>query len=115
MRISDWSSDVCSSDLLWHAREGGEFVHDPPQVANLAHDGAGQAREGGLVARHLLGIAALQPFGGKLDRGQRVLDLMRDTPRHVGPGGAAPAGKGSEERRVGNRWCGTGRFRWWPE
>src|SRR3546814_7154603 len=66
MRISDWSSDVCSSDL---------------------------AREGGLVARHLLGIAALQPFGGKLDRGQRVLDLMRDTPRHVGPGGAALVGK----------------------
>ena len=41
----------------------------------------------------LLAEAALQPLGGELDRGQRVLDLMRDAPRDVGPGGAALVGQ----------------------
>jgi hypothetical protein len=38
-------------------------------------------------------IAALQPLGGELDRGQRVLDLMGDAPGDVGPGGAALVGQ----------------------
>ena len=36
-----------------------------------------------------LRIAALQPLGGELDRGQRVLDLVGDAPGDVRPGGAA--------------------------
>src|SRR3546814_4340322 len=33
MRISDWSSDVCSSDLLLATRgEQGRFVHEVPDV-----------------------------------------------------------------------------------
>ena len=36
-----------------------------------------------------LAVAALEPLGGELDRGERVLDLVRDAPRDVGPGGAA--------------------------
>ena len=36
-----------------------------------------------------LGETALQPLGGKLDRRQRVLDLVRDAARDVGPGGLA--------------------------
>ncbi len=36
-----------------------------------------------------LAVAALQPLGGELDRGQRVLDLMGDTPGDIGPGRAA--------------------------
>src|SRR3546814_16220739 len=34
MRISDWSSDVCSSDLI--AREHGESLDDIAQLANIA-------------------------------------------------------------------------------
>ena len=41
------------------------------------------------IGLDLLGIAALQPFGGELDRGQRVLDLVSDAPGDVRPGGAA--------------------------
>ena len=33
------------------------------------------------------GVLALQPLGREADRGQRVLDLVRDAPRHLGPGG----------------------------
>src|SRR5579883_3549588 len=42
--------------------------------------------EGFGVALDLLQIAAAQPFGGKLDRGQRVLDLVGDAAGDVGPG-----------------------------
>ena len=41
------------------------------------------------IGLDFLGEAALQPLGGELDRGQRVLDLVRDAARHVGPGGLA--------------------------
>ena len=41
------------------------------------------------VGADLLAVAALQPLGGELDRGQRVLDLVRDPAGDVGPGGAA--------------------------
>src|SRR3546814_1631150 len=35
MRISDWSSDVCSSDLLvWHPVHAGDFFYIP---ANTVH------------------------------------------------------------------------------
>ena len=35
----------------------------------------------------LLAVFALQPLGGKLDWGERVLDFMGNAPRDVGPGG----------------------------
>ena len=37
----------------------------------------------------LLAVAPLQPLGGELDRGQRILDLVGDAAGDVGPGGAA--------------------------
>ena len=40
-----------------------------------------------------LAEAALQPLGGELDRGQRILDLMRDAPGDVRPGGAPLVGQ----------------------
>src|SRR3546814_14582303 len=40
MRISDWSSDVCSSDLLEHV-ENGDPVWQGDTVAMLFGDGAG--------------------------------------------------------------------------
>ena len=78
---------------LGHAREVGEFVDHPAQVADLADDRPGQPLEGLRVGRDLLAEAPLQPLGGKLDRGQRVLDLVRDAPRDVRPGGAALVGQ----------------------
>ena len=41
------------------------------------------------IGRDLLAVAPLQPLGGELDRGQRVLDLVGDAAGDVGPGGAA--------------------------
>src|SRR3546814_8527084 len=39
MRISDWSSDVCSSDLVWRAARGGsrseQITHGPANVKDF--------------------------------------------------------------------------------
>ena len=77
---------------LGHAREVGEFVDHAAQVADLADDRSGQPLERLLVGLDFLPEAALQPFGGELDRRQRVLDLVGDAPRDVRPGGAALVG-----------------------
>ncbi len=43
-------------------------------------------REGVAVLAHPVGELAPHPVGRELDRGQWVLDLVRDAPRHVAPG-----------------------------
>src|SRR3546814_15720672 len=71
MRISDWSSDVCSSDLERHGvddavRLGGRrhlALADPPaQVEGVTHDAVGAVpRHDGLLDRHLALGATVQP------------------------------------------------------
>src|SRR3546814_11255685 len=100
MRISDWSSDVCSSDLL--AQFAAFFVE---QV------------EGRLLTRAQGDLAPLAARRFLLDQAQRA--------EPGGTGGAdeagalamrAGAGRGfedrSEERRVGKECVSTGRCRW---
>ena len=41
-----------------------------------------------MILRYLFAEPPLQPFCGQLDRRERVLDFMRDTPRHIGPSSA---------------------------
>src|SRR3546814_9448875 len=52
MRISDWSSDVCSSDLVAHAHPG-----------QFGEPGAGHALERLLVALAVLRLAPVQDQG----------------------------------------------------
>src|SRR3546814_18446338 len=98
MRISDWSSDVCSSDLddLHRARRddvgeaAGDRVVDEaaverePVVLRIAGDHA--------VGADRAGIGVV--------------------PSRVGEEGAGRTR--SEERRVGKAWGSTCRTRWWP-
>src|SRR3546814_5013992 len=58
-------------------------------VVDLADHRVGEPLEGRRIALDLVAKAALESFRGELDRGQRILDLVRDAPRDVGPGGAA--------------------------
>src|SRR3546814_19445506 len=86
MRISDWSSDVCSSDLVHVARE----VEDEGVVDGLAGQrGATAPRQD----RHLVP-------GGGLDRRPHVV--------------AVAGNDRSEERRVGKECVSTCRSRWSP-
>src|SRR3546814_18100191 len=95
MRISDWSSDVCSSDLLFCI----EFRH--------AYDG----------------IAAMESANGEPERGvmvqrprvQDCLVLRHVQERREGVDLAAlMVDDRSEERRVGKACVSTCRSRWSP-
>src|SRR3546814_1503299 len=100
MRISDWSSDVCSSDLLDMVAVG--VVDIDLADTEIRHD-----RERiGDAPRLQLGNEIGQSFGAEgemLDpriaagRGLRLLDEVR-----------------SEERRAGNECVSTCRSRWSP-
>src|SRR3546814_11898030 len=70
MRISDWSSDVCSSDLfaVFHARRGrGAFV------AAGRHARAGVQREGLLIR-----VATLKPLSCEAGEGLKQMASGRD-------------------------------------
>ena len=83
LRLDDW---------LRHLREGGELIHHAADIADMADDGIGTLLERVGIRGDFLGEAPLQPFSGKLDRGQRILYLVCDPARHVGPGGLALRG-----------------------
>ena len=62
-----------------------ELVDHLAQVADLPDDSAGEFVEQLSVLFDLLAIASLEPLGCQLDRGQRILDFMRDTTRNIRP------------------------------
>src|SRR3546814_13617258 len=90
MRISDWSSDVCSSDLA-------EFV----LLAGHAHQPA-HALDQEVVA----GARGIGP--GLAEAGDRAVDQPRIDLRQ------AVVIERSEERRVGKECVSTCRSRWSP-
>src|SRR3546814_16907409 len=82
MRISDWSSDVCSSDLI-DPREVEDVVEDPQQQL------AGTLHPGELVAM-LVRQAALQHQLREADDGvQRRADLVAHVGQELGQIGRA--------------------------
>src|SRR3546814_18539601 len=96
MRISDWSSDVCSSDL----GDGGAAV-------DHGEDGGDAAAQGRLVlvdqAAQFLGVQAFDDLADEVHRA--------NLSGAGGLGGAAAAER-SEERRVGNECDSKCRSRW---
>src|SRR3546814_19263820 len=94
MRISDWSSDVCSSDL----------EQEPHAIDDIDHRFAD--RVAGL--HHLLRDAP----------GEVVLEIGEALAHHVAvvqpahPVGQSRREARSEERRVGKEGVSTGRFGW---
>src|SRR3546814_15325127 len=92
MRISDWSSDVCSSDLF--VAVGGDLVFDAIVEARPPGEGIGGSQIEIVVDRP--GIAA-------------ICDHRAE------PGAVeAEAMERSEERRVGQECVSTCRSRWSP-
>src|SRR3546814_18841666 len=95
MRISDWSSDVCSSDLLGpgEAGDGADLVLAVAHAVAIFLD----ARKFGQIVRpdrHAFRLAF-----------QNLAQHLTRQPR-------APAR--SEERRVGKEWVSSCRSRWSP-
>src|SRR3546814_19046195 len=134
MRISDWSSDVCSSDLLGDlladAGEGAVLGHlvGPPAVAQVVDEVVG--RLGGdlvevavvhLEARGLgAGGYALDVFEGEGAVGggaaglpaEAVLEVVQQLLAAAQVAGAVGR---SEDRSVGKEWDSTCRSGWWAE
>src|SRR3546814_9225080 len=93
MRISDWSSDVCSSDLLGYSDEGYDLppldvrYHEVP--SDYAAAGTDKRGQGLLVPDVALGLSSA------------AAEKRRSLER-------------SEERSVGKECVSTCRFRWSP-
>src|SRR3546814_13343645 len=97
MRISDWSSDVCSSDL----EAAGNHLHGGRELADLrahAHGDAAAADQGGGESEADAELLE--------DDGDGVLVL-----RHR-DGELTASEERSEERRVGKECVSTCRSRW---
>src|SRR3546814_12154861 len=135
MRISDWSSDVCSSDL----HQPVEVVFDQTDLPCVI----GRFQVLQIVVAVDVNQAELAVLGGitrtrepRVEHeivllrlpGKLAPDDQRAAPiRRVAGHGAEPPGAGrilaqppreaeprSEERRVGQEWVSTCRFRWSP-
>src|SRR3546814_10368220 len=103
MRISDWSSDVCSSDLHEAVRTmiaksrkfgfvGGSCIH--PAIVPLLDEGFSPPEED---------VKSAQRLCAEFDKAVAE-----------GRGSLTVDGKGTEERRVGKEWVSTWRSRGWP-
>src|SRR3546814_14007934 len=106
MRISDWSSDVCSSDLICK-RAGIAVMYCAEQFEN---DGSPVSTIVKGVKRAMAGEYSRE-LSGKVFAGQcRLIE------RGYRQGGAAGYGlrRRSEERRVGKEGVSKGRSRWAP-
>src|SRR3546814_4491107 len=89
MRISDWSSDVCSSDLKAHET----FCPSGHLGYGVGTKSLDDGIEGGRDRRH-----SAKQLESVLANSQRLLTMHRR----------------SEERRVGKEGVSTGRSRWAP-
>src|SRR3546814_11880499 len=106
MRISDWSSDVCSSDLPVDLTE----VLDRRQLVRIVGGDETHARGDG--EGHLDHLVQRRLVAGGAERAGVLFGLHR-LQRGVGVKHAAAAGR-SEERRVGKECVSTCRYRWSP-
>src|SRR3546814_13208191 len=104
MRISDWSSDVCSSDLFAHFAKTVILYHRPHQTMSFRNRELKIARcacipDNRQIAAELVTVAA---------------KIVIDAP-HWFLGVDEDDGVGrSEERRVGKECVSTCRYRWSP-
>src|SRR3546814_20800463 len=99
MRISDWSSDVCSSDL---AGEDGDVGQRDQETLGR------KTQRGGYVANHW---RAEDDDRRRVEKAGYRADHREQQPDTAG---AEPPAHRSEERRVGEEGVSTCRTRWQP-
>src|SRR3546814_13733581 len=116
MLISDWSSDVCSSDLGLHTcyngvysgQRRGDLERIPKR--RLSSDCTLQL---GCMKSESLVIAdqhaAVNTFPGLVHTARHTMGVGSTRSRSANRKEAS-----SEERRVGKEWGRTCRSRWWP-
>src|SRR3546814_17824588 len=134
MRISEWSSDVCSSDLVILIRDGRatDITRTYPPVPAFAAAGAPDCDGEELGALDTLGLSVtaiprlLSPIDLQCVKASGVTFAVSAIERVIeerarGDAGKAAEGRGrleeriggrSEERRVGKACVSTGRSGW---
>src|SRR3546814_13191382 len=110
MRISDWSSDVCSSDLIDHA----DVARPHPAVDE---DLCILFRPPPITLHHLRTAKGDFPRLARRGAFRRVLAVHQHDAgagqRLTDGAGLVEAPISSEERRVGKEGVSTGSTRWW--
>src|SRR3546814_15546157 len=103
MRISDWSSDVCSSDLIFR-------IFDALNNVDQMRPAIDAVRETGTA----LAEVALSYTGDLSDPNETLytLDYYLKLAEEIVDAGAHVLAR-SEERRVGKECVSTCRSRWW--
>src|SRR3546814_16066983 len=116
MRISDWSSDVCSSDLgigqCGFTDIGPPDNSDEPAMERFRHFLSCVTATGRESCADLRALdLPLAPFAGEiaLIASRASVAAACSAARRLAPGALR-----SEERRVGKACVSTGRSRWWP-
>src|SRR3546814_19111740 len=118
MRISDWSSDVCSSDLVVGLRVPGPGLQRL-DVPDVALDLVVQDQRVALVlARERGGVDGVEPGEDRLvEIDSRLEALGPELFEPVGMAVVADLGRvdrRSKKRRVGQEGDSTGKTRWTP-
>src|SRR3546814_16189561 len=74
MRISDWSSDVCSSDLLWYRERDDKIISRSAEGPFAPHSGSDLAKKlanmmGKIEHEHdrIRGFIMVSPYISKID------------------------------------------------
>src|SRR3546814_20680507 len=107
MRISDWSSDVCSSDLH-HVLVGQSRVrHDREDLGRLA-----DALLHRLVP--LVDGAVVAPVVENVEHDRSETGVARVVARHQAARAAERIGRRSDKRSGGKGGGDSVRSRWWP-
>src|SRR3546814_13124835 len=103
MRISDWSSDVCSSDLKVKGNMDIELAIDAMEQSETVDHLVIFSGDGDFTTL----VEALQRRGRKVS----VVSTMSTQPPMIADDLRRQR---SEERRVGQECVSTCRSRWWP-
>src|SRR3546814_18023343 len=112
MRISDWSSDVCSSDLLALATRTIAIEHQVVGGAHRISERVGDRDSALFRQAHPQVLEQILGGVARAAHGQEPHDAVA-----VGEQYAFDAGCGvrSEEGRGGTKWVSPCRYRWWPD
>src|SRR3546814_11918975 len=111
MRISDWSSDVCSSDLALYLSPG--FAPIPGLSEPALTD-----RQFDEVRAQMITPRALGGDSGRHMAATDMVSPLKETPERPQIDLSVAVGNGasrSEERRVGKEGVSTCRSRWSPD